>query len=287
MPVRWLLVTALLGWAVNSMGTGQELAPAAKFESNRRIALRPNSRVETPRRLSNQVSKRGVGSASKLDGSVYIYNVFLSDTRSGWTRAEQQRAKDQLHQAYDFITREARRHGKSLVFVEEFAVDVDVDVPIPVDAHADPRWTEYAISRAANEPALQLVERIRSQTNVDNVILCLHVNKPALSYNLAYYDGVAARYAAERMVCFSHYPDGRLTSAATYAHEILHLFGAGDLYFPYDETPLRKERASRAFPNDVMYRVDYDLDQLDVGVFTAYRVGWQVDLAPKFRSLED
>ena len=88
------------------------------------------------------------------------------------------------------------------------------------------------------------------------------------------------------MVCFATYPDRRLTSAATYAHEILHLFGAGDLYFPYDDTLIRKDRAPRAFPNDVMYRVDYDLHQLDVGVFTAYRVGWRSILEPKFDSLE-
>ncbi len=286
--IRWLLVTTLLGLAVTPMGTGEELAPVANNDTQRRVvALRPVSEATTPRRLSNQVSKRGVGSASVLDGSIYVYNVFLSDSRSGWTRAEQQRAKDQLHLAYDFITRRARDHGKSLVFVEEFAADVQLDFRIPLDPHADPRWTEYAIARAAAEPGPKLVERIRSQTRADHVVLCLHVNKRALSYNLAYYEGVADRYAAERMVCFTGYPDGRATSAATYAHEILHLFGAGDLYFPYDESPLRKERAARAFPNDVMYRVDYDLDQLDVGPFTAYRVGWKVELDPKFRTLED
>ena len=89
------------------------------------------------------------------------------------------------------------------------------------------------------------------------------------------------------MICFSRYPDGRLTAAATYAHEILHVFGAGDLYFPYDGDGKRKAEARRLFPNDVMFRVDYKLDRLNVGPFTAYRIGWTQSLDPKLRVFED
>jgi hypothetical protein len=118
-------------------------------------------------------------------------------------------------------------------------------------------------------------------------LLCLHVHKPGLSYNLAHYDGVEDTYLAERMICFTRYPDGRPTAAATYAHEILHLFGAGDLYFPYDRASHRKEMARRYFPDDVMRRVDYDMSRLTVGPFTAFRVGWLYKLKPEYRVLED
>ena len=94
-------------------------------------------------------------------------------------------------------------------------------------------------------------------------------------------------YLAERMICFTRYPDGRTTAAATYAHEILHLFGAGDLYFPYDRVARRKEMARRAFPDDVMRRVDYDIATLSVGPFTAFRVGWLDELKPEYRVFED
>jgi hypothetical protein len=148
-------------------------------------------------------------------------------------------------------------------------------------------WTENVIRRSAGSSAVELVKRTKDQHETDNVIICLHVNKPALSYNLAYYDNVDRLYGAERMICFSSYPDGRQTAAATYAHEILHLFGAGDLYFPYDRDDARKDRAARLFPNDVMYRVDYDLNRLDVGAYTAFRVGWTNKLDPRYEVFDD
>ena len=117
--------------------------------------------------------------------------------------------------------------------------------------------------------------------------MCFHVNKAALSYNLAHYDHVDDTYVAERMICFTHYPDGRPTAAATYAHEILHLFGAGDLYFPYDRDERRKELARRWFRDDVMLRVDYDMSRLTIGHFTAFRVGWLDKLKPEYEVFED
>jgi len=238
-------------------------------------------------RQSNQVSKRDTGSAKVLEGVVLVYSIFLFDDQSVWTESDKSEATDKLRRSFDFITLQSRKHGKDVTFVEDYSKDLRASFRIPTDAHVDPKWTEHAIVSATHECGEKLVHRLRSETKPDSVIICLHVNKPALSYNLAYYERVARRYSAERMVCFSHYPDGRKTSAATYAHEILHLFGAGDLYFPYDADSIRKERASRLFPNDVMYRVDYDLTQLDVGLFTAYRVGWIGRLDPTLESFQD
>ena len=132
-----------------------------------------------------------------------------------------------------------------------------------------------------------LVDHLRRQYGAAQVAFCLHINRAGISYNLAFYDRVRREYAAERMVCFAEYPDGRPTATATYAHELLHLFGAGDLYFPYDQTEERKELAQRYFPSDIMLRVDYDIQQLMVGPFTAFRIGWRDTLDPMWHRLED
>ena len=46
---------------------------------------------------------------------------------------------------------------------------------------------------------------------MDHVLFALHVNKAALSNNLTYYDHVDRTYAAERIICYDRYPDGRPT----------------------------------------------------------------------------
>lgn len=274
---------------------GQTLENVAQPIANERTeVLRPvlnrnNSMPDLNNRFrkSNQATKRNIGSATTLSGTVHVQHIFLSDKSSSWTEFEKQSVRNKMKEAYGFIQIHAKRYNKRVKFIDEFANDVKVNGRIPRDAHADPRWTEVAIALSREESAEKAVQRIKEETNPDNVILCLHVNKSALSYNLAYYKNVTPCYAAERMICFTSYPDGRETSSATYAHEILHLFGAGDLYFPYDQNDTRKTDASRAFPNDVMFRVDYDIYQLNVGAFSAYRIGWADELAPEHLHLED
>jgi hypothetical protein len=236
---------------------------------------------------SNQASKRDIGSAGALRGRVHIYHIFASDRVSRWTDEDKEQVKERLATAYEFIRRESARFGKRITFTDEYAQDVHYADVLPTDSLANPAWTENVITAASGETGLALVARLKQQHHAEHVTLCVHIRKPALSYNLAYYKNVSPGFAAERMICFSEYPDMRPTAAATYAHEILHLFGAGDLYFPYDQDASRKDIAQRLFPNDIMYRVDYDISRLYVGPFTAYRVGWRDELDPDHRVFED
>lgn len=236
---------------------------------------------------SNQASKRDVGSARVLSGKVGICHIFCFDDESYWQRRETNRALALVDHALRFIQNQSRLHHQPLEFVQQTIGPVKIERRISTDANTRPVWTEDVIDLASGHSGRALVQRLRDELAADNVLICLHVNKSALSYNLAYYDNVHAKFNAERMVCFARYPDGRETAAATYAHEVLHLFGAGDLYFPYDATPARKLRAAKLFPNDVMYRVDYNMTELNIGPFTAFRVGWTDALDAQLRMFED
>lgn len=236
---------------------------------------------------SNQASKRDIGSANILSGRVAICHIFCFDKESYWRPGERNRVLALMQQAFTFITKHSQAHQKRVQFVERVIGPVSVERTISTDSMADPIWTEDVIQLASHSTGQDLVTRLERETQADSVIICLHVNKSALSYNLAYYDNVAKKFDAERMVCFARYPDDRETAAATHAHEILHLFGAGDLYFPYDITSDRKLQAAALFPNDVMYRVDYNIGRLNVGPFTAFRVGWTNQLDAQLRIFED
>lgn len=243
--------------------------------------------IEARHMLSNQASKRGVGSARNFYGRVAIYHVFAGDSHSSWTGADKNEILGRLSEAYAFLNQQSELHNRKLQFVEQIGPDVQYRKRLPTGTFVNPEWTEEVLRQASKISSAELVKRLKKNHQADNVVLCLHVNKPALSYNLAYYENVSEEFSSERMVCFTTYPDSRPTSAATYAHEILHLFGAGDLYFPYDQDDYRKQIAKRYFPNDVMFRVDYNLYRLNVGAFTAYRVGWRPNLDAAHKLFED
>lgn len=236
---------------------------------------------------SNQVSKRDAGSAAILEGATRVHRIFVTDRTSSWTKREKSISGDRVAESYGFIESHARQYGVKTSLDDDVSADVYWAAGIPTEAFADPDWTEQVIRAASHGTGNELVARLRRKYEVDNVAICLHVNKAALSYNLAHYKDVDAKYLAERMICFTRYPDGRPTAAATYVHEMLHLFGAGDLYFPYDRSSERKELARRLFPDDVMRRVDYDLSRLTIGRFTAFRVGWLNRLDHAYRVFED
>ena len=111
---------------------------------------------------------------------------------------------------------------------------------LPVDPHADPTWSESVLQDRRHERRhVGTGTAASSTTRTRWPCVCTSI-APGISYNLAFYERVRPEYSTERMICFADYPDGRATAAATYAHELLHLFGAGDLYFPYDSTPDRE-----------------------------------------------
>lgn len=243
--------------------------------------------IDTKYMLSNQASKRNVGSARQFEGKVAIYHLFANDSQASWSEPEKNEILSRLSQAYGFLNHQSEMHGKKVQFIEQIGPPVSVKRRLPTGTFVDPSWTEEVIRKGSGVESNELVARLKQTHKAKNAIICLHVNKPALSYNLAFYENVAEEFSAERMVCFSTYPDSRPTSAATYAHEILHLFGAGDLYFPYDKDDYRKQVAKRYFPNDVMFRVDYNLYRLNVGAFTAYRIGWRNNLDAAHKMFED
>jgi hypothetical protein len=236
---------------------------------------------------SNQASKRNSGSARRLSGTILIQQIFVSDRESSWTDDEKANVRRKVDESLIFITRHARQYGQRVQFATTITPQTVPLNRVPLDTFVDPEWTETAIRTGCGMSSNDLVLHLRREYRADNVLLCLHANRSALSYNLAHYADVEGTYQAERMICYTHYPDGRETATATYAHEILHLFGAGDLYFPYDRLQRRRRLARQYFPNDIMLRVDYDLNSLNVGSFTAYRVGWTNGLERRFSLFED
>ena len=236
---------------------------------------------------SNQPSKRNNGSAKVLSGKVCLIHLFVRDDDSAWTTPQKAAERRRVSAALSFLQKQARRYGQKVSFVRETLPEAPLRKTIPVDMFHSPWWIEEAVRKAGHNSAVDLVRHFQAKHRADHAVIMLHVNKRATSYNLTYYDGINPVFHAERLVMFSRYTDGRPTCAASYAHEILHAFGAGELYFPFDRFSTRKNLARKYFPNDIMLRVAYKIDSLAIGPYTAYRIGWLDRLDAKYKRFED
>lgn len=238
-------------------------------------------------RKSNQASKRNQGSATTLRGTVCVGHLFASDGESRWTESQRHEIRDRMQAAVVFLTSEARRYHVRVSIHEQILPDALCPEPLPTDMFTDPVWIEQAARRAGYGSVNRLIETIRNHDSRIQTVLIVHVNKRSTSYNLSYYGDVSPDFYGERIVMYSSYANGQPTCAASYAHEILHAFGAGELFFPFDTTRTRYDEAKRYFGSDITFRVDRDINTLSIGAYTAYRIGWTDVLEERYRLFED
>jgi len=182
-------------------------------------------------------------------GKVFVLHVFIDDTDTEWTDSiwpwviDRGWMADLAKDGCDFIADEApgavnlqfSNHG-DLTYTYYY-YDVDVDFVVPNRSADGTDWPEDAVAELGftNDD-----EDAGSGTNVDDMldhvlslypdyewaIALFHVNKGGRSW--------ASNWRSTSAI-YPERTNGSSTGAATFAHEIMHLFGATDEYEDRDE----------------------------------------------------
>ncbi len=222
---------------------------------------------------------RNEGSAKTLTDKCFILNVFIDDKTSKWTDTKIDRVLHFLDDTARFINDEATLYGVEL--------DLDISdkstsaylttnktVPETIDEFC---WVELLFSSTSYGTLENFAKTYIDTDKYDNWGVMLHIAKNGRSYalkcNSSYSDYKV--YYAERTVMF--YSDDTsyeyYTVAGAYAHEMLHIFGADDLYKGYisaeNETVI-----DHFFPNAIMRVIYNDLGLQGISPYTAYCIGW-------------
>lgn len=223
--------------------------------------------------------RRNVGSATVLTGKVHYAVVFVRPTHRAKNRVRH--AMAELEGALGYLSTEAQRYGKTITFENV------LESPL------------YLVLRRPKAVGRNLLEDGFTK-ELGKKIGCLPIAEMSETKNfflVAFTSGGDYRACAmpksrldddrdgiEYCVC----PDGE--TATTIAHEILHLFGARDLYVEGEDDEswnLRDEMVSRArtYTDDevfndaegdksIMAHPTGDPKELKVTPATAYAVGW-------------
>ena len=246
-----------------------------------------------------------------LEKKVVVYAVFVdSEHTHAWSAYDIRSTLDSVQIAIDWINLQARKEGKSLFmelqyakrnntipFKEDFQYKTlsgtlfrFMDISRGIDM-VD-KWSNNIAKDVArnfpddtsslvltkNKPQdrERLIAKLRNFYETDNIALVYFINN--------YYEN-------EISVSFHTGSDDRTEYAvvsnkepAVIAHEILHLFGALDLYIsPFDRgffARHKKKRAMKRYPNEIMAFAYKDIDSLNISAFTRYLLGWDKKLKP-------
>ncbi len=232
-----------------------------------------------------------VGLATKLEGKIHVSVFFVSSMTELWTLEDMTRAKKNLLDAESWLIGKAAGYGKELSFLNTWFGDEN-DEPIkigdfqkysgPTELKKKNRNDVMAKRRLGSWGShLDFVKGAKKCEQGISVIIYV---EPDRSYALR------AWRQCELDTAMCHKGD----SPGVYAHEILHLFGAWDLYVrEFDKDRERGWKCRQYFNSSIMMGSScYTIKKIDE--INAWRVGlkreeksWYKLFCPDWNNRED
>ncbi len=253
------------------------------------VAVLVSMGLQAEEELGNPRSSYGLGSAGYLKGDNLLYSLFVDTPESSWTKEEKEKALTELLLATDYIEEQASAyHCETRLIcdwkenadlcsdaVVDFAINDEEDFTDRLDEEIA-RWVEEKVD----------FEGLKESYRAKGIALLVFVNNPGTSYAIVF-DGTDN--PKESLILFGQEPP------SVFAHEILHLFGAHDLYRDAEYTQEVTAYVSAAYPLEIMYTVADENGVLRkekivnlVSPITAYHLGWidyteEIDLFPQLK----
>ena len=200
-------------------------------------------------------SFRNMGGVKEFTGSVDVVVFFVNDSRSTWTEAARQRYRTVQKAAMKMLLEEARKRGVSLVIRNAY---VDATVPMNCTRENKYIWSKSILRRYGVTDIPGYQSKHEAAKHCTEVPILFVFNKPFRSSAVTV--DWPTRMYGEMSLISSEY------DVHTIAHELLHQFGAVDLYYP-DEV------------YRIVQRIGYDSimashASVHIDSLTAYLIGW-------------
>jgi hypothetical protein len=231
--------------------------------------------------------------APAMLGRVVLVSLFVGKNGTRWSDEEIANALASLEKAGSWLEKEAIAWGAPInfdvldtYFEEEDEQSDAVDMAVVAEGDGtglfEARAVENAMAAASRavtklrfHGVAEWIDRIGSRIQPDATIWILHVRSAGRSHAIPeLLTPLPGRHLA---VCYARYADfpspligPASVDSLTYAHEILHLFGATDKY----KMPLSRFRHGTVSDRDIMRLSQPTLARSRIEGLTASEIGW-------------
>lgn len=201
------------------------------------------------------ISHRNMGGVRTLEGKVDVLVFFVNDSQSKWSEFAKKRYRAAQKAAMELVLHTAREKGVRLQLRNAY---VEVTLPTNCTLNNYHIWSKAVIGKygSADIPAYQRKhEAVKQCTEVPIIFV---FNKPFRSSAVSV--DWEARMQGEMSIISSQY------NVHAIVHELLHQFGAVDLYYPEE---VRKMIQKMGYESVMASTGTTHIDSL-----TAYLIGW-------------
>lgn len=222
-----------------------------------------------------------VGSAKKLSGKIYVLEIWVTRRGTAWSKQKMGNIQYKINNALAWIQKMAARYKVSVEFEKgSFLGDgtgVEMDnLPTSYkDCATQPLLLPRALKAIGYEDVFQCYNKLQSISGTDNIMVLILINNNGWSnsnqFSTLHATNHYKDYFLESANIFRT-DDGAEVNGATIAHEILHLFGAWDMYGG-QASKKAGQWASHTYPNEIMLQVTSSLNELYISPLTAWLTG--------------
>lgn len=220
------------------------------------------------------------GSAYQLCGKTSTLYCFIETADNPWTEAEKEASLSALQQAQNWLMHQAGKWHVSLTFQNHALTSEAIVVPTIAEGTGSGKervdWVHQLVNDLGYSNTKSAYRKLRRKYGNKNLQLIIFARANGTSYAMRFANGMRKKkFFLEGILLYQQYSGGSaMPTAAVLAHELLHLYGAWDLYTTYAQTADRHAKAIEHYPNDIMLRVDFRLENLQVDQLTAWLIGW-------------
>lgn len=237
-----------------------------------------------------------IGSCLSLSQDAAIIILFAKDDVSSWDDASVSAVYQRVEEAAQFLRENAASYG------------YDLTLPVYCYTDNDNREIRYSGVISSGGPQLDALSGIAENWGYDSELkmheaLQKYTGMEQLAYIVVHNkEGYAYAQSQSRRSQWNDWCDpeycvlsvrsegGYTFPSASYAHELLHLFGAQDLYRKEIGDSVYNDKRARLCqklcPESIMLNSWNDLSRAKISGFTAYCVGW-IDFLPSNYNVSD
>jgi hypothetical protein len=218
-----------------------------------------------------------------------VVHWFQGENRP-WTELQRSAMTAALKRALSWLHRSAQFYGVGVEFLDclDLGSSSHPLEAIPVGSGGGDEfggWAELASRRCGCASLSEFRKSLIAEFRCQQIFLVAMIETDGRAYACPVFDVGSESSGVPAVAAYRTF-NGHHGHDAVFAHEILHLFGARDLYEMFEISEQQARTAKVAIPGEIMHECWEPLERLHVCELTAYRVGWSTRWQPWFCEFE-